>query len=87
MSEHALVARARAADAQAQVQQSMSSIDVMDPTSDLARFEDRIRSQEAMVHVRSEAQATTLEDQFAELEDHTHDAEIEARLQQLKGGA
>lgn len=81
-----LVARARSAEAQAQVQDSLSSIDVMDPTSELSRFEDRIKHQEAMVQGRAEARATTLEDQFAELEDHGDDAEIEARLQQLKGG-
>lgn len=81
-----LVARARAAEAQAQVQESMSSIDVMDPTSELSRFEDKIRKQEAMVQGREEARATTLEDQFAELEDHEDDAEVEARLAALKGG-
>jgi phage shock protein A len=79
-----LIARARAAEAQAQVQQSMSSIDVMDPTSELSRFEDRIRSQEAMVQGRAEAQATTLEDQFAELDDYSEDAVVEARLAALK---
>ena len=79
-----LIARARAAEAQAQVQQSMSSIDVMDPSSELSRFEDRIRSQEAMVQGRAEAQSTTLEDQFAELDDDGDDAEVEARLAALK---
>ena len=81
-----LVARARAAEAQAQVQESMSSIDVMDPTSELSRFEDRIRNQEAMVQGRSEARATTLEDQFAELEESGDEAEVEARLAALKAG-
>ena len=79
-----LVARSRSAQAQAQVQQSMSAIDVMDPTSELSRFEDRIRSQEALVQGRAEAQATTLEDQFAELDDSQDDAEVEARLASLK---
>ena len=81
-----LVARARAAEAQAQVQDSLGSIDVMDPTSELARFEDRIRNQEAMVQGRSEARATTLEDQFAELEESGDEAEVEARLAALKAG-
>ncbi|MCE0485651.1 PspA/IM30 family protein [Ornithinimicrobium sediminis] len=81
-----LVARARTAEAQSKVHDAISSIDVMDPNSELSRFEDRIRRQEAMVQGRAEAQATRLEDQFAELEDHTHDREIEARMQQLKGG-
>ena len=79
-----LIARARAAEAQAQVQQSMASIDVMDPTSELSRFEDRIRTQEAMVQGREEARATTLEDQFAELDSYGDDAEVEARLAALK---
>lgn len=79
-----LVARARSVEAQETVQNAMASIDVMDPTSDLARWEDQIRKQEAMVAGRAEAQATSLEDQFAELEDHGQDAEVEARLQQLK---
>ncbi|SOC53917.1 PspA/IM30 family protein [Ornithinimicrobium cerasi] len=79
-----LVARARSAEAQGKVQEAMASIDVMDPTSDLARWEESIRRQEAVVQGRSEAQATRLEDQFAELETSGEDAEIEARLQQLK---
>ena len=81
----ALVARARSAEAQARVQQAVGSIDVMDPTSELGRFEDRIRQQEALVQGRAEAQSATLEDQFAELEDHSQDAEIEARLAALRG--
>jgi phage shock protein A len=79
-----LIARARSAEAQAQVQQSLASIDVFDPTSDLQRFEDRVRRQEAMVKGREEARATTLEDQFAELEDDAEGAEVEARLVALK---
>lgn len=82
-----LIARSRSAEAQAQVQESMASIDVLDPTSDLARFEDRVRHQEAMVQGREEARATTLEDQFAELDDASDDAEVEARLAGLKGNA
>ena len=81
-----LVARARSVEAQAQVQQSLASIDVLDPTSDLARFEDRVRRQEAMVQGREEARATSLEDQFAELDESHDDAEVEARLATLKSG-
>ena len=80
----ALVARARSAEAQSRVQEAIGSMDVMDPTSELGRFEERIRQQEALVTGRAEAQAATLEDQFAELEDHSQDAEIEARLAALR---
>lgn len=79
-----LVARARSAEAQEKVQDALGSLDVMDPTSELSRFEDRVQRQEAMAQGRAEARATTLEDQFAELEDHSDDAEIEARLAALK---
>jgi phage shock protein A len=79
-----LVARARSVEAQGKVQDAMASIDVMDPTSDLSRWEESIRRQEAVVQGRAEAQATRLEDQFAELETAGQDAEVEARLQALK---
>ena len=81
-----LVARSRSAEAQLQVQESMASVDVLDPSSDLARFEDRVRHQEAMVLGREEARATTLDEQFAELEEAGDDAEVEARLAALKSG-
>lgn len=80
----ALVARARSAEAQSRVQEAVGSMDVMDPTSDLGRFEQQIREQEAMVQGRAEAQSASLDDQFAELEDHSQDAEIEARLAALQ---
>lgn len=82
---NSLVARARSVEAQETVQNAMSSIDVMDPSSDLSRWEEQIRRQEALVQGRAEAQSTSLEDRFAELEDSSDNAEIEARLQQLKG--
>lgn len=80
----ALVARSRTVAAQDKVQQAMGAINVLDPTSELSRFEDRIKQQEALVAGRQEAAATSVEDQFAELEDYGQDAEIEARLASLK---
>lgn len=79
-----LVARARSVEAQEKVSDALGSIDVMDPSSDLSRWEDNIRRQEAMVAGRAEARSTSLEDQFAELEGSNDDAEVEARLAQLK---
>ena len=38
-----LVARQKMAEAQRQVQQSFQSIDVKDPTSDIARMEEKVR--------------------------------------------
>lgn len=84
-----LVARQKSAQAQAQVQDAVRSIDLLDPTSELSRFEDKIRREEALVAGRSELASTSLEAQFDELKDHSRDAEVEARLAELKarGGA
>lgn len=79
-----LVARARSVEAQGKVQDAMRSIDIMDPTSELSRFEERIRKEEALVQGRAEAAATSLEDAFDELEDDSDSAEIEARLAALR---
>ena len=38
-----LAARAKMAEAQRQVQESVKSINAYDPTSDLGRYEDKIR--------------------------------------------
>ncbi|WP_127131135.1 PspA/IM30 family protein [Georgenia sp. SYP-B2076] len=82
-----LVARAKMADAQGRVQGAIASINVMDPTSEIARYEEQVRREEARVAGHAELQGATLEAQFAELEDYGKDAEVEARLAALKGGA
>ncbi|WP_462418177.1 PspA/IM30 family protein [Kytococcus sp. Marseille-QA3725] len=79
-----LVARARTAEAQQQVSDAMGSISILDPSSELGRFDEKIRRQEAMVQGRQEAQAATLEGQFEQLEDSSKSAEVEARLAALK---
>ena len=79
-----LVARAKMAQAQAQVQKTMASVSVMDPTSELARFEEGIRRQEAMVKGREEVSASSLADQFASLDSDEDEAEVSARLAAMK---
>ena len=81
-----LVSRAKMAQAQEQVQTSLKSVSVLDPTSEIARFEERIRRQEAQVRGREEVMTSTLEEQFASLEDDEDEVEVEARLAQLKSG-
>jgi phage shock protein A len=81
-----LVARAKSAEAQSKVQGAISSINVLDPTSEIARFEEQVRREEARVAGRAEIQANSLDAQFAELEDYGVNAEVEARLAALKGG-
>ena len=81
-----LVSRAKMAQAQVQVQQAVRDVSVMDPTSELSRFEERIRRQEAMARGMEEVGTSSLEDQFAQLETTEDEMEVEARLAELKGG-
>jgi len=81
-----LVSRAKMAQAQEQVQQTMKSVSVMDPTSEINRFEERVRRQEAHVRGMEEVSASSLEEQFESLESADDQLEVEARLSQLKSG-
>jgi phage shock protein A len=80
-----LVARQKTAAAQAQVQEAVGSINVLDPTSELSRFEEKVRREEARVAGQAELQSSSLDAQFEELEADTTQLEIEARLAELKG--
>lgn len=82
-----LAARAKMAEAQRQVQESVKSISVIDPTSELARYEEKVRREEAMARGMAEVAADTLDNQFKALDDASADAEVEARLAALKGGS
>jgi phage shock protein A len=81
-----LVARAKTADAQRQVQDAVKSIDLLDPTSEISRFEDKIRREEAKVLGQQELAASSLDAQFEGLEDLDKQTEVEARLAALKAG-
>ena len=81
-----LVARAKMAQAQTQVQQSIKSVNIMDPTSEVSRFEDKIRHEEAMAKGMTEVAASSLDAQFAGLDDAETDADVETRLAALKKG-
>ncbi|MGO4104755.1 PspA/IM30 family protein [Leifsonia sp. YAF41] len=79
-----LVARSKSAAAQAQVMDAVKSIDIMDPTSEVSRFEDKIRREEAKVRGASELAASSLDAQFESLEDLGELTEVDARLAALK---
>ena len=81
-----LVSRAKMVQAQTQVQESLQSVSVMDPTSEISRFEERIRRQEAQVRGREEVAASSLDEQFASLESDEDELEVETRLAELKSG-
>jgi phage shock protein A len=82
-----LISRSKMATAQRQVQEAVREVSVMDPTSELNRFEERIRREEAMARGMQEVAASSLEEEFASLEDADTEAEVEARLAGLKSGA
>lgn len=79
-----LVARARNAKTQGQMMEAVKALDLSDPTSEIGRFESKIRADEAKVLGASELAASSLDSQFAALEDLGENTEIEARLAALK---
>lgn len=81
-----LLARAKTAEAQNKVHDAVKSIDVLDPTSELGRFEDKVRRQEALAAGKQELAASSLDAQFNLLEDVGELTEVEARLAALKTG-
>jgi phage shock protein A len=82
-----LVARSKSAEAQSRVLDAVKSIDVLDPTSEVSRFEEKVRREEARAAGHAELAASSLDAQFESLDDLADDAEVEARLRALKSGA
>jgi len=82
-----LIARSKTVDAQRQVQDAVKSIDLLDPTSEISRFEDKIRREEARVLGAQELAASSLDSQFEALEASDEQVELDARLAALKAGS
>jgi phage shock protein A len=81
-----LIARAKSAAAQNQVLDAVKSVDIMDPTSEVGRFEDKIKREEARARGASELAASSLDAQFNQLDDLGELTEVDARLAALKAG-
>lgn len=81
-----LVARSRMAEAQGRVTDAVRGIDLLDPTSEVARFEEKVRREEARVAGREELAASSLDAQFEALDDDADSVEVELRLAALKSG-
>ncbi|MEV0782332.1 PspA/IM30 family protein [Streptomyces sp. NPDC050423] len=79
-----LVARAKSAQAQNQMMDSVKNINVLDPTSEISRFEDKVRREEAKAVGKQELAASSLDAQFEQLDTLGAGAEVEARLAALK---
>ncbi len=77
-----LIARHKRAVAQQKVAQTAAQLTGMDPTSELARMEERIRLEEARAAAISEVNARPgVDDRFAALE---HDSELDRQLEDLR---
>ncbi|MDI3331965.1 MAG: PspA/IM30 family protein [Micrococcus sp.] len=81
-----LVARAKSTAAQSAVHDAVKSIDILDPSSEVNRFEEKVRREEARVRGQNELAASSLDAQFESLEDLGEQTEVEARLAALKAG-
>jgi phage shock protein A len=68
------------------MQDAIKNVDLLDPTSEIGRFEEKIRREEAKVRGQAELTASSLDAQFESLEDADRQTEIEARLAALKAG-
>lgn len=79
-----LIARQKTAAAQTQVNDALKSFNVMDPTSEISRFEEKVRREEARVRGEQELAASSLDAQFNDLEELSKQSELEARLAALK---
>lgn len=66
---------------------SVATVDVLDPTHDLNRFELKLRREEARVRGTAEEGPSSLDTQFESLDPVSGSAEIDARLARLKSGA
>ncbi|MER5180333.1 PspA/IM30 family protein [Streptomyces sp. NPDC002896] len=82
-----LMARAKTAQAQNQMLDAAKNINVLDPTTELSRFEEKVRREEAKALGKQELADSSLDAQFEQLDSMGDTAEIEARLAALKAHA
>lgn len=79
-----LVARSRSAHTRTAMLDAIKSIDMLDPTGELGRFEDKVRREEARARGREELAASSLDGRYESLDPETDAAEVDARLARLK---
>ncbi|WP_405777604.1 PspA/IM30 family protein [Streptomyces sp. NBC_00859] len=82
-----LVARSKTAHAQNTMMDAVKSVNVLDPTSEIGRFEDKVRREEARAMGQRELAASSLDAQFEQLDTLGDTAEVDARLAALKSRA
>jgi len=77
-----LIARHKTAQAQQKVQQSVAALSGMDPTSELARMQQKIQLEEARASAAAELEGSSLDSRFAALS--AQDSGLEDELAALK---
>ncbi|MEU5717835.1 PspA/IM30 family protein [Streptomyces sp. NPDC020403] len=82
----ALAARATSAPTRNVMTDAVRTIGLLDPATELGRFEDKMRREEARAVGGRELPASTLDAEFEQVESLGNDAEVEARLAALKSG-
>jgi phage shock protein A len=78
-----LASRAKVAKTREKMQDMRGSIDAMDPTSDLGRYEEMVQQMEARVQGKEELAAESMDAQFESLTKYARDEEVEKRLTAL----
>lgn len=87
MERNNLVMRQRRAQTMKNANETISGLSSHDPLVDIDRMKDRIERMEAEAKAsRTMVSTNTTEDQFAELEKNTVNAEVENELAKLKAG-
>jgi phage shock protein A len=76
---------ARPGGTRARLQDAITTIEIMDPSSEIALFEEQVRREEARAHGAEALPASALDAQFSAL-DEIDSAEIEERLKAVKAG-
>lgn len=79
-----LINRARRAKAQTAIQHAAVQLDSTDLNSVYARMQQRVAHEEALVAATEEVNTSSVDDEFAKLEEGTHDASLESKLVALK---
>lgn len=79
-----LVSRSKITEARGKVQDMTSQINAWDPTTEIGRFEEIVRREEARVQGKEELASETVEARFESLGNASRDAEVEKRLAALK---
>lgn len=81
-----LLARSSVAAAQEMVVDSVSSLNTNDPTSQLNGFERQVQEREALAMGKAEVAASSLDSQFAELDNAGDQLDVEDQLAAMKAG-